>query len=423
MNYRFDDNGNVLPPEPKTITEINAYIKCLIEEEALLQDVYAVGEISNFKNHYATGHYYLTLKDENSEIRAIMFRSYANKIKFKPQDGMRVIVHGRIGVYAQAGSYQMYIDSMQPDGIGDLHLAFEQLKAKLNSEGLFDASHKKELPQYPGAIGIITSSTGAAIRDIIKVATRRYPCAKLVLFPSLVQGNDAPLELIKGIEYFNIIKNVDVIIIGRGGGSIEDLWAFNDEALARAVYNSKIPVISAVGHEIDYTICDFVADVRAATPSHAAEIATPDISEILYRLNSFKDRALDAIVDNIGSYRAQLDSLSSSKVFTKPLTMLDVPTLKLSGITEKLLSSAMNDVREKRERFISINSKLLALNPMAVLSRGYGAVFNHDNNVVKSINDININDKITVKLNDGDFCATVTERRVANAENKKGNEL
>lgn len=421
MNYRFDDDGNVLPPIPKSITDVNNYIKGLIEEEALLQDVYAVGEISNFKNHYATGHFYLTLKDDKSEIRTIMFRSYASKIKFKPQDGMRVIVHGRIGVYSQAGSYQMYIDSMQPDGIGDLHLAFEQLKAKLDSEGLFDQSHKKDLPQYPRSIGIITSATGAAVRDIIKVASRRYPLAKLVLFPSLVQGNDAPPEIVRGIEYFNIVNNVDVIIVGRGGGSIEDLWAFNDESLARAIFKSEIPVISAVGHEIDFTICDFVADVRAATPSHAAELATPDISELLYRLNSFSERALDAITDNIGSYRALLDSIAGSRVFTKPLSMLDVPTLKLSGLTEKLASSATEAVSNKRERFIGVNSKLMALNPMAVLSRGYGAVFNEKNKVVKSINDINNNDKITVKLSDGDIFATVTERREADA--KEGSEL
>ena len=416
MNYRFDDNGNVLPPEPKSISEINGYIKSLIEEEALIQDVHAVGEISNFKNHYATGHFYLTLKDENSEIRAIMFRSYASKIKFKPQDGMRVIVHGRIGVYAQAGSYQLYIDSMQPDGIGDLHLAYEQLKTKLSAEGLFDEAHKKELPFFPNAIGIITSSTGAAVRDIIKVATRRYPLAKLILFPSLVQGSEAPAELVKGIEYFNIMNSVDVIIIGRGGGSIEDLWAFNDEGVARAVFKSSIPVISAVGHEIDYTICDFVADVRAATPSHAAELATPDISEIIYRLNSFQERALDAIKDNISSYRALLDSLSSSRVFTKPLTMLDVPNLKLANLTEKLTSTVTDSLGEKRKRFISVNSKLMALNPMAVLSRGYGAVFDEKSNVIKSIKDINENDKITVKLSDGDILATVTERRNKDAK-------
>ena len=253
MNYRFDENGNLLPPVPKTIYEINEYVKALIEEESQLQDIYAVGEISNFKKH-TTGHFYLTLKDDKSEVRAVMFRSYAQRVKFTPKDGLRVIVHGRIGVYSSAGSYQLYIDSMQPDGVGDLHLAFEQLKERLSKEGLFDDAHKKPLPKYPTSIGVVTSSTGAAVRDIIKVIRSRYPIAKTVLFPSLVQGSEAPFELIRGVEYFNAMNNVDVIIIGRGGGSMEDLWAFNDEMLARVIYKSQIPVVSAVGHEIDYTI-------------------------------------------------------------------------------------------------------------------------------------------------------------------------
>lgn len=407
MNYRFDDEGNVLPPQPKSIYEINTYVKGLIEEEALLQDVYAVGEISNFKHHYATGHFYLTLKDDKSEIRAVMFRSYASKVKFKPQDGMRVIVHGRIGVYQQGGSYQLYIDSMQPDGVGSLHLAFEQLKARLEGEGLFDASHKKALPKYPKAIGVITSSTGAAIRDIIKVTTSRYPCVKLVLFPSLVQGNDAPEELISGIEYFNIVNSVDVIIIGRGGGSLEDLWAFNNEELARAVYNSKIPVVSAVGHEIDFTICDFVADVRAATPSHAAEIATPNLSEITYKLDNFYEKAKDAILSKIQWYREELDSLAKSRCLKNPLHMLDVPTLRLSNLAEKLAAGMLNQVSSVKERFINANSKLIALNPMSVLSRGYGAVLDKSNHVVKSVDDLNIDDNIVVMLKDGKISARV----------------
>ena len=410
MNYRFDDDGNVLPPIPKSITEINNYVKALVEEEALLQDVYAVGEISNFKNHYATGHFYLTLKDEDSEIRAIMFRSYAQKVKFKPENGLRVIVHGRLGVYAPGGTYQLYIESMQPDGIGDLHFAFEQLKERLDKEELFSITHKKELPKYPNTIGVITSSTGAAIRDIVKVATRRYPSVKIILFPSLVQGNDAPKDLISGIEVFNILNNVDVIIIGRGGGSIEDLWAFNNEELARAIYNSKIPVISAVGHEIDYTICDFVADVRAATPSHAAELATPDINEILNKLNSFKENALDAIINNIEAYRARVYDLASSRVFVKPMSMLDVPNLKLASITDKLIATMKSSLSEYRERFAIINSKLVSLNPMAVLSRGYGAVFNGDGKVINSIDDVKINDEVTVKLYNGKFSATVCKK-------------
>ena len=417
MNYRFDDNGNLLPPVPKSIYEINEYVKGLIEEEALLQDVYAVGEISNFKNHYATGHFYLTLKDEKSEIRAVMFRSYAQKVKFKPKDGMRVIIHGRIGVYSQAGSYQLYIDSMQLDGVGDLYLAFEQLKERLEKEGLFEATHKKPLPKYPSTIGIITSSTGAAVRDIIKVASARYPFAKLLLFPSLVQGSEAPGELIRGIEYFNIMKNVDVIIIGRGGGSIEDLWAFNDEMLARVVFNSKIPVISAVGHEIDYTICDFVADERAATPSHAAEIATPDISEILYKLNAFEERAIDAIKDNIESYKARVEDLASSRVLTKPMAMLDLPSLKLTATCDALINALQEQLNRNKERFVGINAKLVALNPMAVLSRGYGAIFNSEKKLIKSVNNVELNETISVVLSDGRIYATVDskERRKENA--------
>lgn len=420
MNYRFDDDGNVLPPIPKTILEINSYIKALVEEEALLQDVYAVGEISNFKNHYATGHFYLTLKDSQSEIRAVMFRSYARKLKFVPQDGMKVFVHGRIGVYHQAGTYQIYIDEMHPDGLGDLHIAYEQLKEKLDKEGLFALEHKKDIPKFPKAIGIITSSTGAAIRDIIKVSTNRYPCTKLVLYPSLVQGYDAPGELIKGVEYFNIVNNVDVIIIGRGGGSIEDLWAFNDESLARAVYASKIPIISAVGHEIDYTICDFVADVRAATPSHAAEIATPDINELKSKLQGFGKRAFSAIIDNIESYKAILKNLANSKSLSKPITMLDIPTLKLNGASEKLLSTFQNCIKIKREAFINANSKLMALNPMAVISRGYGAVFNMDDKIIKKVSDVNIGEDIIIKISDGEINATVLNTKRRNNNVKKG---
>ena len=348
-----------------------------------------------------------------------MFRAYASKIKFKPKDGLRVIVHGRIGVYAQAGSYQLYIDSMQPDGIGDLHLAYEQLKERLDKEGLFDSSHKKELPKFPNCIGIITSGTGAAVRDIVKVASRRYPQAKLLVFPTLVQGEDAPPELIRAVEYFNIMNNVDVIIIGRGGGSIEDLWAFNDEGLARAIYRSKIPVISAVGHEIDYTICDFVSDVRAATPSHSAELATPDIADIIYRLNSFKERAVDAIVDNVSAFRARVDDLASSRVFTKPTSMLDVPNLKLSSVSDRLLSAMKQYVGGERERFGIINSKLVSLNPMAVLSRGYGAIFDKQNNVINSIEKIKIDDEITVKLSDGSVKAAVLSKERRKTDAKK----
>jgi exodeoxyribonuclease VII large subunit len=297
---------------------------------------------------------------------------------------------------------------MQPNGIGSLHLAFEQLKIKLASEGLFDEYHKKSIPKYPNSIGIITSSTGAAIRDIINVCSRRNPSVKLVLYPTLVQGADAPAELIKAVEYFNIEKNVDVLIIGRGGGSIEDLWAFNDEGLARAIYNSEIPVISGVGHEIDFTICDFVADIRAATPSAAAEIATTDIKVIYSMLESFEKKAYNAISSKINSSRELLKHLASCKMLNKPETMLEIPRIRLLSYTNNLKLSILDIQKSQRERFAEINAKLVALNPMAVLSRGYGAVYK-ENKIVKSVNDVAVGEKIMIKMSDGTINAIVSE--------------
>ena len=409
-HYRFDDDGNELPPVLRTITEINYDIKSLIEEEVCLQDFYAVGEISNFKKH-STGHFYLTLKDETSEIRAVMFKTYAQRVKFKPENGLRVIVHARIGVYPVTGSYQMYIDSMQPDGIGDLQLAFEQLKRKLENEGLFDNEHKKSIPDFPKVIGIITSPTGAAVRDIIKVTSTRCPCVKLVLYPSLVQGMGAAEELTKGIEYFNITESVDTIIIGRGGGSYEDLWAFNDESLARAIYKSKIPVISAVGHEIDFTICDFVADLRAATPSHAAELATPNLQEIKNGLKQLSADLVSGINNALVSAKNRLKDLSASRVLTKPLTMLDIPKLKLASCEESLAFAMKNLISDKKYRFADINAKLVALNPMAVISRGYGAIFNEEKKVIKSVADLKIGDIVDIRLSDGQITAQIQDKK------------
>ncbi len=408
VNYSFDENGNELPPRNKTVTEINEYIKWLIDGEMQLQDLYVVGELSNFKKH-TTGHCYFSLKDEKCEIRAVMFASYARKLNFKPENGMKIVVHARVSVYPQGGSYQLYVDSMQPDGLGSLYLAYEQLKEKLNKEGLFDESHKKPIPKYPNKIGIITSPTGAAIRDIINVSKRRYPCVKLVLYPTLVQGSEAPNELTRAIEYFNIENSVDVIIIGRGGGSIEDLWAFNDENLARAIYNSKIPVISGVGHEIDFTICDFVSDVRAATPSAAAEIATTDINEIINSLGTFEYRAKNALISTIGYYKDKLENIKNKRIFTKPETMLDVPKMRFSAIVENLKAIMTEINLSTRESFANINAKLIALNPMAVLARGYGVIFNENNEIIKSTKSINVGNNIKVKLYDGSFKATVIE--------------
>lgn len=409
MEYIFDENGNELLPEPKTVAQVNEYVKCLIEEEMLLQDIYVCGEVSNFKNH-SSGHFYFTLKDSSSEIRAVMFRSYAQKVKFNIENGLKVIVRARVGVFESAGMYQLYVNTMQPEGMGALHLAFEQLKSKLLKEGLFDEAHKRPIPKFPKRIGIITSPTGAAVRDIINIATRRYNLASLILFPSLVQGEEAAGQLISGIDYFNITESVDVIIIGRGGGSIEDLWAFNDEYLARAIYNSKIPVISAVGHEIDFTICDFVADLRAPTPSAAAELATPNLADIVAKIDGFKSRSILAISSLIEEYKTRLEYISSSKVFKSPISMLEIPKLRLSAAKKELISTFTRAVMTKRNDFSQKVAKINALNPLSILSRGFATVTSDEGKTIKSINDIEKNSKISIRFLDGSAQATIDSK-------------
>ena len=409
MEYIFDENGNELLPEPKTVAQVNEYVKCLIEEEMLLQDIYVCGEVSNFKNH-SSGHFYFTLKDSSSEIRAVMFRSYAQKVKFNIENGLKVIVRARVGVFESAGMYQLYVNTMQPEGMGALHLAFEQLKSKLLKEGLFDEAHKRPIPKFPKRIGIITSPTGAAVRDIINIATRRYNLASLILFPSLVQGDEAAGQLISGIDYFNITESVDVIIIGRGGGSIEDLWAFNDEYLARAIYNSKIPVISAVGHEIDFTICDFVADLRAPTPSAAAELATPNLADIVAKIDGFKSRSILAISSLIEEYKTRLEYISSSKVFKSPISMLEIPKLRLSAAKKELISTFTRAVMTKRNDFSQKVAKINALNPLSILSRGYATVTSDEGKTIKSINDIEKNSMISIRFLDGSAQATIDSK-------------
>ena len=405
-SYRFDDNGNELIPASKTVTQVNEYIKMLIEEEIQLQDLYISAEISNFK-HHSTGHMYFTLKDENSEIKAVMFRSYASRVRFKVENGMKVLVHARVGVYEKAGSYQLYVDSMQPDGIGSLYLAYEQLKSKLAEEGLFNEEHKKSIPKFPKRIGVITSPTGAAVRDIIKVSKNRCPFTDILLYPSAVQGREAPYELVRAVEYFNLLDLVDVIIIGRGGGSLEDLWCFNDESLARAIYNSHIPVVSAVGHEIDFTICDFVADVRAATPSHAAEIVTPNCFELKNRIEYLYSSAKTTLLYQLWDHRARLNDFMTSKVLTDPMAIFDEKRMGLVDATEKLYSAMNTKNKELRSDIQRISAQLSALNPLSILSRGYGAVFNENNDVVKSVDQIKVNDNITVKISDGDITAKI----------------
>jgi exodeoxyribonuclease VII large subunit len=416
VSYRFDENGNQLMPEPKSISWLNEYIKSLIEEEVQLQDVYVLAEISNFKSH-STGHLYFTLKDEKSEIKAVMFRTYAYKLQFRPENGLKVLVHGRVGVYEKGGVYQLYVDAMQPDGIGSLYLAYEQLKKKLSDEGLFDESHKKALPRFPKKIGIITSPTGAAVRDIIKVSKRRCPFIKLVLFPSAVQGASAADELTRAVEYFNFDESVDLIIIGRGGGSIEDLWSFNDEGLARAIYASKIPVISAVGHEIDFTICDFVADVRAATPSHAAEIATPNVFDLKTSLDSYYKSMYSSIYHKIENYKTRVSALESNKVLKNPLILFDTKKMQLFTIAENMSNAILAKTNALKLELTRLSASLNALSPLAVLSRGYSAVFDSDNKVVKSIENIKINDEICLKMADGALKATVNSKEREGKEN------
>ncbi len=408
VSYKFDDNGNEILPEPKSISWINEYIKSILEQEAQLQDVYVSAEISNFK-HHSTGHMYFTLKDEQSEIRAVMFKAHALRVRFKPENGMKVLVHARVGVYEKSGSYQLYVQSMQPEGIGSLYLAFEQLKEKLSKEGLFNTELKKQLPKFPKTIGIITSPTGAAVRDIIKVSKRRWPLSKLLLFPSAVQGASAPNELIRAVEYFNIENSVDVIIIGRGGGSIEDLWAFNDEGLARAIFNSKIPVISAVGHEIDFTICDFVADVRAATPSHAAEIATPDTFELKMALASYTSRFNISIKNKLDNYKERLNFIANNRIFKNPQIVFEDKKLELIDLTENLIMVMNTKITTFRSKLASCSASLNALSPLSVLSRGYGAICDENGSVVKTVSQLNVDDDIQVKLFDGVVYAKVKE--------------
>lgn len=408
MEYIFDDNGNQLLPEPKTVAQVNEYIKCLIEEEVILQDILVCGEVSNFKRH-TSGHFYFTLKDNSSEIKAVMFRSYSQKVRFKVENGQKVIIRARVGVFEQAGTYQLYVYTIQPEGIGDLHFAYEQLKSRLLEEGLFDDAHKKDIPKYPQKIGVITSQTGAAIRDIINVATRRNPFVNLVLFPALVQGEDAPNELISGIQYFNIEKNVDVIIIGRGGGSIEDLWAFNDENLARAIYNSDIPVISGVGHEIDFTICDFVADIRAATPSAAAEIATPSYKEIISLIDNFKSRSISVLQSCLNENKFRLEKISSSKIFLKPEIMLEIPYMKLISLENRLNNGFKIIINKNRIKFTEKAVRINSLNPLDILSRGFATVKKNDK-VIKSIDNLEINDEIDIRLTDGSLKAIISSK-------------
>ena len=389
-----------------SVTELNSIIKSLLEGEPFLSDVFVRGELSNFKAH-SSGHFYFSLKDEGGILKSVMFRSSAVNLPFLPENGMKVVAHGRISSYVRDGQYQLYADSMEPDGIGSLYVAFEQLKSKLSKEGLFDENRKKAIPKIPRRVGVITSPTGAAVRDIINVTGRRFPYAEIVIYPSLVQGPDAALSLCNGVQYFNEKNNVDTIIIGRGGGSLEDLWAFNDEMLARTISASDIPIISAVGHETDFTICDFVSDMRAPTPSAASEIAVPDMQELKRKINNIISRESSVLSLKIDSYRKRLSLIKNSRVLLSPMNMIDDKNLSVLELSKKLDNLIDLSISEKRHKLSAAVGQLNALNPLSIFSRGYSAIFDDTGSVVKSIKDVNVGETVDLKVSDGTIKANV----------------
>ncbi len=384
-----------------SVTQLNTYVKSIIDSDMLLRNVFVVGEISNFTNHYRTGHYYMTLKDENAAIKAVMFRSANQKLRFMPESGMGVIVRGRVSLFERDGQYQLYIEDMQPDGVGALNLAFEQLKNRLAAEGLFDEKYKKPIPQRCRKIGVVTSATGAVIQDIKNVVSRRYPLAEIVLSPVEVQGQNAAPQIAEAIYDFNSKSDVDVLIVGRGGGSLEDLWAFNEEVVARAVFNSEIPVISAVGHETDFTICDFVADLRAPTPSAAAELAVPDVREDKAFLSTVIYQNEACVLEKIETEKARLDIITERLKFRSPAAIIDEKLNTVDLLYTKALSCFERKITLETARLSQIAVGLDALSPLKVMSRGYSLALK-DNQIIASVNNVKTGDILTVKFFDGE---------------------
>ncbi len=383
-----------------TVTQLNNYIKGILENIPPLRDIYVKGEISNYSPN-RTGHVFFTLKDENSLVPAVMFKYDLAQITFLPENGMKVICRGKISAYTAQGKYQLYVSEMQPDGKGDLSVAFEQLKTKLYEEGLFNQAHKKPLPKIPHRVGIITAPTGAAIHDMITVMGRRFPAAEIRLYPSLVQGENAVPQLIRALDFFDKEGKCDVIIIGRGGGSLEDLWAFNSEELARKIYSCRIPVISAVGHEPDVTISDFVADKRAATPSAAAEMAVPDAAATKKQLQNVATRLQALFNGSISQKRARVLGLSASKAMTMPKTVIDEKRLRLSSLDNRLCNSAEARIVREKNRVQNYAVQLNSLNPLAILAMGYSAAFDKSGVLIKSKEQIKSGDEFTLRLSDG----------------------
>lgn len=384
-----------------TVSELNSNMKKLLDSRPGLKDIWIQGEISNFKLNMASGHIYLTLKDEKSVLKACMFKGNAASLDFKPEDGMKVAAHGRVTVYEPGGSYQLYIDKMMPDGLGELYEAYNRLCEKLRNEGLFDESHKKPIPKYPKRVGVITSDTGAAVRDIINVIKRRFRYADIILYPSKVQGEGAAENVCRGISFFNREKNVDVIIAGRGGGSIEDLWAFNEEITARAVYESEIPIISAVGHEIDFTVTDFVADLRAPTPSAAAELAVPSSEELLRELENKNIRLKNALTSKLLETEGQLSYLKKLLSPQRFQDKLDSLSVMLDSVSLRTFRAEEKMLEDKTKYLAVLSAKLDSLSPLSVLGRGYSVVTDEKEKVISSIKELKKNMKINLKFSDG----------------------
>lgn len=393
-----------------SVSQLNFYARSLLDGDPVMSSVFVKGEVSNLTNHYRSGHIYFSLKDEKSVIRAVMFSGSVSRLRFELEEGMNVIVIGRVSVYEATGQYQLYAEQMQPDGEGDLTVAFNQLKIKLEKQGLFNAEFKKEIPEFPQTIGVITSDTGAVRKDIEKVLNRRYPLANIILYPASVQGEKAVPELIAGLNYFNNNKNADVIIIGRGGGSMEDLWAFNSEVLANEIFKSSIPIISAVGHATDVTICDFVADKTAPTPSAAAEIAVPDRLKLISEILSFDNRIRNAVKYRISSLQQQADSVTDRLSMMSENYQISKIKANLDNINLRMLQSYSLLLQQKKENLKENVAKLNALSPLNILARGY-SLASFGDKIIKSTEDVNINDSIAVKVSNGTLHCIVESKR------------
>ena len=392
-----------------SISQLNEYIRGKMDADPVLSQVAVRGEISNYKM-YPSGHHYFTLKDDSSALRCVMFKGNAVRLRFRPENGMKVIAMGKVSVFSRDGTYQLYCTAMAMDGVGDLYAAFEQLKQKLASQGLFDPSHKKPLPRYPSTIGIITSSAGAAVHDMLRILRKRYPLSNVRLLPVRVQGVEAPGEIAAAIRYANYHKLADLLIVGRGGGSIEDLWAFNDERVAYAIFESKIPVISAVGHEPDVTISDYVADLRAATPSNAAELAVPDQDVLRQTLDAMSAAMITALNRQLKSARQHLNVLSQSPALHSPTGYIEQRERNLELLRNRLIAAQNSCISRKKERYISAVSKLDAMSPLKVLSRGYSMAQTEEREILRSVSQVELGERIHIFLCDGTLSATVMNK-------------